>query len=229
MTNHAATAPVPVDNLPGPVAMSRLSDRLAAMVPPDVAATIAAENARKQSAAVAAGLAKAKAIAGGSKRRADRTMIAAFVDSFIYSLIALALRVVIARVFFLDGQTRIDGPRVPVSMWDFDFTVILPLEVKTAAFTDVIARMLGVPLPSGLGAYLIAYAEFALPIMLLLGFGSRFAAFGLLLVTALLQLFVQPEMLWTAHVYWMSILMVLLSLGPGQISIDHLIRFMGRR
>jgi hypothetical protein len=31
------------------------------------------------------------------------------------------------------------------------------------------------------------------------------------------------------HIYWASILMVLLALGPGQISVDAIIRFVTRR
>ena len=75
--------------------------------------------------------------------------------------------------------------------------------------------MLRVPIPPALAAYLVGGAEFLLPIMLVLGFGTRFAALGLLVVTALIQLYVLPEALWTAHVYWASILLVLLSRGPG--------------
>lgn len=226
MTDTTAAGPVPVNNLPGPVAMSRLSDRLAAMVPPDVAATLAAQ---KQSAAVTAGLANAKAISARSARRVNRGMIAAFVDSFIYSLVALALRVVIARVFFLDGQTKVEGPRVPVNVWDFDFTLVLPFGVNAITFSDFMSRYTSIPLPPTLSAYLVSYAEFFLPIMLVLGFGSRFAALGLLVITAMIQIYVLPEALWTVHIYWISILMVLLSLGPGQISVDHIIRFIARR
>ena len=68
-----------------------------------------------------------------------------------------------------------------------------------------------------------------LPVMLLIGFGTRFAALGLLAVTALIQLYAAPEMLRTVHIYWAAILAVLLSLGPGQISFDDIIRLIARR
>ena len=64
-------------------------------------------------------------------RRARRPPLAASaraVDSFVsacafipYALVALALRLVMARVFFLDGQTRIDGPRVPLNVHGLRF------------------------------------------------------------------------------------------------------------
>ncbi len=38
-----------------------------------------------------------------------------------------------------------------------------------------------------------------------------------------------PQALWSVHIYWASMLMVLVSLGGGQISIDHIIRFIARR
>jgi len=75
----------------------------------------------------------------------------------------------------------------------------------------------------------VSYAEFILPIMLVLGLGTRFAALGLLIMTALIQIYVMPQALWSAHVYWASMLLVLLSLGAGQISVDHIIRLIARR
>jgi hypothetical protein len=65
-------------------------------------------------------------------------------------------------------------------------------------------------------------------ILLVLGFATRFAALGLLLVTAL-QFYLMPAGLWTAQVYWAAILLVLLSRGAGQLSIDHIIRLIARR
>jgi uncharacterized membrane protein YphA (DoxX/SURF4 family) len=38
-----------------------------------------------------------------------------------------------------------------------------------------------------------------------------------------------PQAFWTAHVYWASLLLVLISVGPGQISLDALIRRIARR
>ena len=47
----------------------------------------------------------------------------------------------------------------------------------------------------------------------MLGFATRFAALGLLIMTALIQIYVMPEALWSVHVYWAAILLVLLSRG----------------
>jgi putative oxidoreductase len=75
----------------------------------------------------------------------------------------------------------------------------------------------------------VSYAEFILPVMLLLGLGTRFAALGLLIITATIQIYVLPGALWSVHVYWAAILLVLVSLGAGQISADHMIRLIARR
>ena len=48
-------------------------------------------------------------------------------------------------------------------------------------------------------------------------------------MTLLLQFYVQPAMWWTAHVYWVSILAVLICGGPGGISVDAVIRWIHRR
>ncbi len=48
-------------------------------------------------------------------------------------------------------------------------------------------------------------------------------------MTVLMQIYVLPGMWWAAHVYWVSILMVLMSVGPGAISIDALIRYLYER
>ena len=58
---------------------------------------------------------------------------------------------------------------------------------------------------------------------------QRFAALGLLIMTAMISVYVMPQDLLTAHVYWAGILTVLLSLGAGQISVDHIIRYIARR
>ena len=81
------------------------------------------------------------------------------------------------------------------------------------------------PLSPTVAAYLFSYAEFILPICLIIGFATRFASLGFLVMTALVSIYVMPDALWTTHVYWVSILMVLLSVGTGAVSIDALIRY----
>ena len=148
----------------------------------------------------------------------------------VYALLALGLRLVMARVFFLSGQAKIEGPDVPIQ-WPaggVDLSVTLPAAIKETTFQLFERQYAELPVAPGAAAYLFSYAEFVLPICLLLGFATRFAAAGLLALTMLLQIYVAPAM-WSLHVYWLSILLVLVLLGPGAISIDALIRTIYRR
>lgn len=148
-----------------------------------------------------------------------------------YALLALGLRLVMARVFFVSGQAKIEGPAVPIQ-WPaggIDLAVTLPAAIKETTFQLFETQYAGLPIAPGAAAYLFSYAEFVLPICLLLGFATRFAAAGLLALTMLLQIYVAPAMWWPLHVYWVSILLVLVLLGPGAVSVDALIRIVHRR
>jgi putative oxidoreductase len=143
-----------------------------------------------------------------------------------YALVALVLRFVMARVFFISGQEKIDGPAIPLTLFgaDHEFSIVLPAAIKDATFRLFETQYAGLPLPPTVAAYVFSYAEFVLPICLVLGFATRLSALALLVITVLLQVYVTPDALWSVHVYWIAILLVLMSLGPGAISVDRLIR-----
>ena len=245
MINNTSTLPNLAERASGEAAMSRLADRLTAMAPPPL--NLSPDNIVRRSPAVSAALSASAAIARRADERArrSRSVIGLTVDSFIsacafvpYALVALAVRLIMARVFFLDGQTRIEGPRLSVSPLDyinldflrgFDFSVVLPLQVKAETFTAFLVQYPPMPVPPVLAAYLVSYAEFILPIMLVIGFGTRFAALGLLIMTAMIAVFVMPQALFTTQIYWVALLTLLISIGAGQISVDHIIRYIARR
>ena len=158
--------------------------------------------------------------------------LVAFCAAVPYALVALGLRLIMARVFFLSGQAKIEGPRsIPIrpGIGDLEFTVILPAGIKDATFQMFEAQFAGLPIAPVVVAYLFTYAEFVLPICLVLGFATRLAALALLAMTVLLQVYVMPGMLWSVHVYWAAILLVLMTVGPGAISVDAIIRAIYRR
>jgi putative oxidoreductase len=148
-----------------------------------------------------------------------------------YALVALGLRFLIARVFFLSGQAKIAGPAIPISLFNRsgDFSIVLPAEIKPSTFELFQTQYAALPIPPTIAAYLFTYAEFVLPICLVLGFATRLSALALLIMTALVQVYVMPEALWTTHVYLFAILLVLISVGPGAISLDALIRTIDRK
>jgi putative oxidoreductase len=221
-----------------PQPMQRLADKLTGLVPPTVAKPVLPQ----PSPAVAAALARSAAQAKEAARRArGQSLPGRMLSSLVflpYSLVALALRIIIARVFFLDGQARIDGPRLSylIPGFDlhsyyvrgFDLSVILPGQPKVALVASVFDTLESAMLSTFIG-YVIAYTAFVLPIMLVLGAGTRFVALGLLGLTVLMQIFIAPQALWTAHIYWASILIVLMSLGAGKISVDQIVRLIRGR
>jgi putative oxidoreductase len=110
-----------------------------------------------------------------------------------------------------------------------DLTVILPAEIKDSTLQLFETQYAYSPVPGAVAAYLVTYAEFVTPICLVIGFGTRFAAFALLAITVLLQVYVAPVLWWSHHVYWVCLLPVLIALGPGAASIDALLRYLYKR
>ncbi|MBS0247248.1 MAG: DoxX family protein [Proteobacteria bacterium] len=161
------------------------------------------------------------------------------VDSFVaacsfvpYSAVALLLRLVMARVFFLDGQTKVEGLWLPVRLAELtkyyvtglDFSVVVPTAVRPETFSAFTSQYPLLPVPPAIAAYLVSFAEFVLPVMLVIGLGARFAALGLLVITAMILGFVAPDPLASVQFYWAALLVVLVTQGPGAVSLDHLIR-----
>lgn len=245
MSNGNAQTLAMADRAAGAAAMERLADRLTQMAPPPL--DLSANTIVRQSPAVAAGLTASAAIARRAHERAQRSqrpILVMLVENFVsacaaipYAAVAFVLRLMMARVFFLDGQTRIDGIRLPVNVAEltnyyltgWNFSVTVPTQVRPETFSAFATQYPLVPVPPAIAAYLVSYAEFILPVMLVIGLGTRFAALGLLVITGMILAFVAPDPLATAQIYWAALLLVLVTQGPGAVSFDHLIRRFGRR
>jgi putative oxidoreductase len=76
------------------------------------------------------------------------------------------------------------------------------------------------PAPAAV-AFLSGCGEVLFPVLLVLGFGTRFAAVGLLLMTFIVELTV-PEG-WPIHLTWAAMALGIAAWGPGRISLDSLI------
>lgn len=227
----------------GPRAISRLADRIAAMAPPGshvLELTNPVPPPFQPSPAVSAALNRTAIMSAQAAQhtapRRSRSLFTSAIEGFVaacsfipYALVGLALRLVMARVFFLDGQSKVDGLRLPISAHGYDFSFVLPMQVKAETINAFLTQYYALPVPAVPAAYVVGFAEFLLPIMLVLGFGTRIAALGLLIITAMIQIYVLPQALWSVHVYWASMLLVLVSLGPGQVSADAIFRFFSRR
>jgi putative oxidoreductase len=134
-------------------------------------------------------------------------------------LIALLGRFSIAAVFWKSGQTKIEG--FAVDLADGSLALGWPRlsESAVALFRDEYRLPLVEP---ELAATLAALGEHVLPLLVLLGLGTRFAALGLLVMTAVIQFLVYPGA-YPTHGVWAAVLLWLMVRGPGRLSLDHLI------
>ena len=122
-------------------------------------------------------------------------------------LLLLVGRLAIAAVFFLSGRTKVEGVLTitPSTEELFRSEYALPLVDPVVA------------------AHAAAYSEHLFPVLLVLGLATRPAAFALLGMTAVIQVFVYPDA-WSTHLTWAAILLLLIGRGAGRISLDHLLR-----
>jgi putative oxidoreductase len=154
---------------------------------------------------------------------------ARFIDNLVhlcaivpYSLAALVLRLVMARIFFVTGQEMIDGPKRQLK--DIDYALTLPAQVREETFRMFEAKLADMPLSPKLLAYLVSYADFVLPILLVLGLATRFTALALIFLVIFIDQYLEPGTFWSLHIYWYAILLMLMSGGAGIVSVDYLIR-----
>jgi putative oxidoreductase len=117
------------------------------------------------------------------------------------SLIQLMARVGLAMIFWRSGQAKIAN-------WDLTL--------------QLFANEYKVPiLPPEIAAPMAAAVELSAPILLVLGLFTRLTTLPMIGMTLVIQIFVYP-MSWVDHLIWLSLLLLLLSRGPGVFSLDHL-------
>ena len=121
---------------------------------------------------------------------------------FPMAILDLLLRIGVALVFWKSGMTKIANWDLTVALFAEEYQVPL--------------------LPPEVAAYLGTTVELVAPVLLVLGFGARFGAAALLGMTFVIQVFVYPEN-WSEHLLWASILIYVLTRGPGALSLDHVI------
>ena len=136
--------------------------------------------------------------------------------------IALLARVGLAFTFWLSGQTKIEGlvldPLGLQVQWGWPHVSESALEL----FRNEYALPL---LPPDWAAWMAATAEHVLPLMLILGLGTRVAALGILGMTLVIQVFVYP-LAFPTHALWAAAALALLVHGGGRLALD---RPLGRR
>ncbi len=134
-----------------------------------------------------------------------------------HSFIAFIGRFSIAAVFWLSGQTKVEG--LAINLVSGEFQPGWP-QLSDSAL-DLFRTEYALPLlPPELAALMAATAEHVFPVLLLLGLATRFSALGLLGMTAVIEIFVYPDA-YPNHGTWATILLSLVARGPGVFSLDH--------
>ena len=143
----------------------------------------------------------------------------ALLEKIPHSLIAFLARFSIAAVFWKSGQTKVEG--LAIDLIDGTFQLGWPHLAGSAI--PLFESEYHVPLLSPeIAAHMAAFAEHFFPVLILLGFATRFSALALLGMTLTIQLFVYPDA-YPTHGTWAAVLLYLMATGPGKLSIDHLI------
>ncbi len=142
----------------------------------------------------------------------------AWIAAIPEALPLLALRLALAVPFFKSGLTKWDGFLTLSAGAHFLFEQEFRLHIFGAQ----------IPYPAPvLAATLAGVGEIVLPILLVLGLATRFAALGILAMTAVIQLTV-PEGWANFHLAWAAMALTLAVHGGGALAIDRAIGI-GRR
>lgn len=128
------------------------------------------------------------------------------------------LRIALALPFFRSGLTRWDGFLSLSPSAEYLFEEEFKLHIFGSLYDF--------PAPV-VFAHLVGMAEIVLPILLVLGLATRLAALALLIMTGVIQLVV-PDGWANFHLYWASLALAIMALGPGRLSLDFLIDRLGR-
>jgi len=117
----------------------------------------------------------------------------------------LALRVAVAEAFFRSGLTKIQSWETTLALFEYEYAVPL--------------------LPPVAAAWLGASAELFLPVLLALGLLGRLSALGLFLfnIVAVISYPDLSESGLQFHLLWGLMLAMILTRGPGSLSLDHLL------
>ena len=121
----------------------------------------------------------------------------------------LVTRVALAGIFWRSGRTKVEEGTA--------------LSINDTTYFLFEHEYSGLPLPVDLAVPLATYAEHLFPILLVLGFFTRFAALSLLLMTLVIQVFVYPDAWWATHILWVALAAILVSRGGGLFSLDALL------
>lgn len=158
--------------------------------------------------------------------------------NYLQDLALLVLRLMVARVFLLSGLTKWNGflqfntEKYDLFLYEFfcpdpvrEGALLLcdpdALDYADGSMTVTVIKFLAVA---------AGVLEIVLPVLLIAGLFSRLAAIGLLAMTLFIQLAIFPgwEHWWNPASWWAVSLLVIVAIGPGNWSLDRLLKIEGR-
>jgi len=122
-------------------------------------------------------------------------------DRVPLDLLLLAARIAVAVVFFRSGLTKIASWDTTIALFQNEYA--LPL------------------IPPQIAAPLAAANELGMSTLLAFGLLTRLATLPLLGMVFVIQTLVYPEN-WPEHLTWATLLLLVLTRGPGIVSLDAL-------
>jgi putative oxidoreductase len=128
--------------------------------------------------------------------------VRALLARFPLSIILLAGRIGVGATFFKAGLLKYNSWEFTVKLFEDEYRVPL--------------------LDPAVAARIAMIQELTIPILLFLGLATRIATVPLLGMIAVIQIFVYPNA-YNDHLGWGSILVLVLTRGPGVFSLDYLI------
>ena len=154
-----------------------------------------------------------------------------FADKFpniFTSIVDLFVRIIMAREFFSSGLAKFKSLEDTTDLFQYEW------------FSDEnwwMALIGAEEIPRILAALLAVFAtagELILPVLLVVGLLTRYAATGLMVMALVITLLVYPvwtedglDYWWSQHVWWIMGLSVLMTTGGQKFSIDYLVKSRG--
>ena len=142
----------------------------------------------------------------GSSRRSLASLLQPILDllgRFPLALLQLIFRLSVASVFFMSGHSKILSWQTTILLFANEYRVSV--------------------LSPEMAATISATFELGCSTLIAFGLFTRLATLPLLGMVFVIQTFVYPEN-WVEHLTWATMLLFLLTRGPGPVSLDRLIK-----
>lgn len=141
-------------------------------------------------------------------------------ETWLAPVALLVARLYVGKEFWDSGTTK------NAEGWDHakdTFETLFRPEFEKNHIKHWLGMDITFPIPSNaVGAFGTTYVEITLAVLLALGLAGRVAAFGIFVIALNIQTFVYPGD--EESIYWMIIMPILFTVGPGKASLDYFIR-----